>query len=155
MGVFGGLVMVCRYSGDHYHEFWSIICGIMEIRSMIYRIIQYMLPELFHENKAFRGGLPRVTRFQILMVLATMWAFIFALITQSFISIGVNVTTSVIAHALVIGGIIFTKKNLNINYKFDSYHSVGRQRGYTWARDKQGNPYKIALDPNDPGGEHE
>ena len=84
-----------------------------------------------------------------------MWAFIFALITQSFISIGINVTTSVIAHAIVIGGIIFTKKQLGINYKFDSYHSVGRQRGYTWARDKQGNPYKIALDPNDPGGEHE
>jgi hypothetical protein len=121
----------------------------------MYKVVKYMLPELFDEDKAFRGGLPKVTRFQILMVLATMWAFIFALITQGFISIGINVTTSVIAHAIVIGGIIFTKKQLGINYKFDSYHSVGRQRGYTWARDKQGNPYKIALDPNDPGGEHE
>lgn len=121
----------------------------------MYKFVKYVLPELFNEDKAFQGGLPKVTRFQILMVLATMWAFIFALITQSFISIGVNVTTSVIAHALVIGGIIFTRKQLGINYKFDSYHSVGRQRGYTWARDKQGNPYKIALDPNDPGGEHE
>jgi len=121
----------------------------------MYKFVKYLLPELFDEDKAFKGGLPKVTRFQILMVLATMWAFIFALITQSFISIGINVTTSVIAHAIVIGGIIFTKKQLGINYKFDSYHSVGRQRGYTWARDKQGNPYKIALDPNDPGGEHE
>ena len=121
----------------------------------MYKVIRYMLPELFDENKAFQSGLPKVTRFQILMVLATMWAFIFALITQSFISIGVNVTTSVIAHALVIGGIIFTRKNLNVEYRFDNYHSVGRQRGYTWARDKKGNPYKVALDPNDPGGEHE
>ena len=121
----------------------------------MYKFVKYVLPELFDEDKAFKGGLPKVTRIQILMVLATMWAFIFALITQSFISIGINVTTSVIAHAIVIGGIIFTKKQLGINYKFDSYHSVGRQRGYTWARDKQGNPYKIALDPNDPGGEHE
>jgi uncharacterized membrane-anchored protein len=121
----------------------------------MYKVIRYMLPELFDENKAFQAGLPKVTRFQILMVLATMWAFIFALITQSFISIGVNVTTSVIAHALVIGGIIFTRKNLNVEYRFENYHSVGRQRGYTWARDKKGNAYKVALDPNDPGGEHE
>jgi hypothetical protein len=114
-----------------------------------------MLPELFDENRAFQNGLPKVTRFQILMVLATMWAFIFALITQSYISIGWNITTSIIAHALVIGGIIFTRRNLNPNWKFDSYHSVGRQRSYTWARDRQGNPYKVPLDPNDPGGEHE
>jgi hypothetical protein len=124
----------------------------------MYNVLKYLLPELFDEGKAFRhgGGLPKVTRFQILMILATTWAFIFAQMTMTFLHFGVTVTTSVIAHALIIGGIIFTRKSLNgVDYKFDSYHSVGRQRGYTWARDKQGNPYKVSLDPNDPGGEHE
>ena len=27
--------------------------------------------------------------------------------------------------------------------------------GYTWARDKKGMPYKVALPAGDPGGEHE
>ena len=121
----------------------------------MYKVIKYMLPELFNEDKAFQGGLPKVTRFQILMVLATMWAFIFALITQSFISIGVNVTTSVIAHALVIAGIIFTRKSLSTKWQFNSYHSVGRARGYTLGYDKHGKPYKVYYDKNDPGGEHE
>ena len=84
-----------------------------------------MLPELFDEDKAFSAGLPKVTRFQILMVLATMWAFIFALIVVEFIAFGVTVTTSVIAHALVIGGIIFTRKKLN--QRIDGYN--GRAQG--------------------------
>ena len=42
-----------------------------------------------------------------------------------------------------------------INYKFDSYHSAGRTRGFMIGRDKKGNPYKVYFDPNDPGGEHE
>ena len=121
----------------------------------MYNIIKYMLPELFDENTAFKAGLPKVTRFQILMVLATMWAFIFALITQSFISIGINVTTSVIGHALVIGGIIFTRKSLSTKWKFNSYHSIGRARSYTLGYDKHGKPYKVYYDKNDPGGEHE
>ncbi len=91
----------------------------------MYKIIKYMLPELFDEDKAFTGGLPKVTRFQILMILATMWAFIFALIVVEFIAFGVTVTTSVIAHALVIGGIIFTRKKLN--QRIDGYN--GRANG--------------------------
>lgn len=90
----------------------------------MYKIIKYMLPELFDEDKAFTGSLPKVTRFQILMVLATMWAFIFALITAEFIAFGINVTTSVIAHALVIGGIIFTRKKLN--QRIDGYNGRGQ-----------------------------
>jgi uncharacterized membrane-anchored protein len=117
----------------------------------MYKIIKYMLPELFDENTAFNTGLPKVTRFQILMVLATMWAFIFALITQSFISIGINVTTSVIGHALVIGGIIFTRKSLSIKYRFNSYHSSGRARGGMIGYDGT----KVKFDKDDPGGEHE
>ena len=42
------------------------------------KLIKKLLPELFDEDKAFGNTLPKVTRFQILMTLATMWAFIFA-----------------------------------------------------------------------------
>ena len=34
----------------------------------MYKFVKYVLPELFDEDKAFKGGLPKVTRFQILMV---------------------------------------------------------------------------------------
>ena len=89
----------------------------------MYKIIKYLLPELFDEDRAFTAGLPKVTRFQILMVLATMWAFIFALIVAEFIAFGVTVTTSVIAHALIIGGIIFTRRKLN--QRIDGYNGRG------------------------------
>ena len=90
----------------------------------MYSIIKKLLPELFDENKAFNTTLPKVTRFQILMTLATMWAFIFALIVAEFIAFGITVTTSVIAHALVIGGIIFTRKKLN--QRIDGYNGRGQ-----------------------------
>ena len=121
----------------------------------LYKIIRHILPELFNEDKAFKSILPKVTRFQILTILATTWAFIFAQMTMNFLHYGITLTTSIIAHILVIIGIIFTRKSLDTKWNFNDYHSVGRQRGYTWARDKQGNPYKVPLDPNDPGGEHE
>jgi len=90
----------------------------------MYKIIKYMLPELFDEDKAFNNTLPKITRFQILMILAMMWAFIFALMTANFIAFGINVITSVIAHALVIGGIIFTRKKLN--QRVDGYNGRGQ-----------------------------
>jgi len=86
-------------------------------------MIKKLLPELFDENKAFNTTLPKVTRFQILMTLATMWAFIFALIVAEFIAFGITATTSVIAHALVIGGVIFTRKKLN--QRIDGYNGRG------------------------------
>jgi hypothetical protein len=89
----------------------------------MYSIIKKLLPELFDENKAFNTTLPKVTRFQILMTLATMWAFIFALIVAEFIAFGITATTSVIAHALVIGGVIFTRKKLN--QRIDGYNGRG------------------------------
>ena len=89
----------------------------------MYTIIKKLLPELFDDNKAFNTSLPKVTRFQILMTLATMWAFIFALIVAEFIAFGITVTTSVIAHALVIAGIIFKIKKLN--QRIEGYNGRG------------------------------
>ena len=41
-------------------------------------------------------------------------------------------------------------------YKFkEGYHSVNRGRVSVIYRDKYGNPYKVNLPKNDPGGEHD
>jgi hypothetical protein len=57
-----------------------------------------------------------------------------------------------LAHALIIGGIIFTRRSLNgVDYKFNSYHSVGRSRGGMIGYDGS----RVKFDPKDPGGEHE
>ena len=41
-------------------------------------------------------------------------------------------------------------------WRFGSgYHSYGRARGYTLYYDKHGNPKKVYMPENDPGGEHE
>ena len=90
-----------------------------------YQIVEKVSPEVFSDEKNGLQRLPKVVRFQILSVLAVMWAFIFATITAEFIHFGINVTTSIIAHVLVIGGIIFTRKKLNT--RVDGYN--GRMMG--------------------------
>ena len=40
-------------------------------------------------------------------------------------------------------------------YQFGTYHSYGRGRDYVIYRDIFGNPFKVRLPKNDPGGEHE
>jgi hypothetical protein len=90
-----------------------------------YSMVERASPELFDAEKNGLQGLPKVVRFQILTILAVMWAFIFAIITAEFIHFGINVTTSIIAHVLVIGGIIFTRKKLD--HRIDGYN--GRMMG--------------------------
>ena len=90
-----------------------------------YQIVEKTSLELFDAEQNGLQGLPKVVRFQILTILAVMWAFIFATITAEFIHFGINVTTSIIAHILVIGGIIFTRKKLNT--RVDGYN--GRMMG--------------------------
>ena len=94
-------------------------------RPSAYGIVERASPELFDSEQNGLQGLPKVVRFQILTILAVMWAFIFATITAEFIHFGINVTTSIIAHVLVIGGIIFTRKKLNT--RVDGYN--GRMMG--------------------------
>ena len=95
-------------------------------------------------------------RHMVMQVLAFMWALVFSLfVAQNTFLFGV----SALGHVAVIAAIVITVGTFKVAekrpYMFGTYHSVGRQRGYTWARDKKGNPYRVALDPNDPGGEHE
>ena len=88
-----------------------------------YRVVEKASPEVFSDEQNGLQRLPKVVRFQILSVLAIMWAFIFAIITAEFIHFGINVTTSIIAHLLVIGGILFTRRTLNT--RIDGYNGRG------------------------------
>ena len=65
----------------------------------------------------------------------------------------------VIGHIAVIFAMYYTFKQFhnisNNKYRFGTYHSYGRGRDYVIYRDKFGNPFKVRLPKNDPGGEHE
>lgn len=106
---------------DQYNQFDSFDA----IWSEAYRRVEDTSPEVFDHKQNGLQNLPKVVRFQILSVLAVMWAFIFATITAEFIHFGINVTTSIVAHLLVIGGILFTRKTLDT--RIDGYN--GRAQG--------------------------
>ena len=94
------------------------------------------------------------TRHMIMQVLAWMWCITFSLIVGSWTVFGV----SAIGHVILLGAIAITVGTFKVAektpWRFGSYHSYGRTRGYTIAYDKQGVPYKVYFDQNDPGGEH-
>lgn len=95
-------------------------------------------------------------RHMVMQVLAFMWALCFSLfIIDSIWFFGV----SALGHVALIAAVVITVGTFKVAekrpYMFGSYHSVGRQRGYTWARNKKGEMYKVALPSGDPGGEHE
>jgi len=95
-------------------------------------------------------------RHMVMQVLAFMWALCFSLfIIDSVWFFGV----SALGHVALIAAVVITVGTFKVAekrpYMFGSYHSVGRQRGYTWGRDKNGKAFRVPLDPKDPGGEHE
>ena len=94
------------------------------------------------------------TRHMIMQVLAWMWCIVFAILVGSWTAFGI----SAIGHLLLLGAIAITVGTFKVaektKWKFGTYHSYGRSRGYIIHHDKHGNPYKVYLDDNDPGGEH-
>ena len=84
-----------------------------------------------------------------------MWCIAFSLYVGSWYVMGVTFAT----HFLLIAAIAITIATFKISenvYKFrEGYHSANRARGSVIYRDKYGNPYKVALPKNDPGGEHD
>jgi hypothetical protein len=91
----------------------------------------------------------------VLQILAWMWCIAFSLYVGSWYVMGVTFAT----HFLLIAAIALTIATFKISenvYKFkEGYHSANRARGSVIYRDKYGNPYKVALPKNDPGGEHD
>jgi len=109
---------------------------------------------LFDDSKNDMRALPKAVRFQIMTVLSTMWSLIFTLVFWSYSYWGVVLTSSIIAHILVIIGVYYTFKSFMYAQKFtmrnDGYHTQTRSRQNLWVDGE-----KVELDPRDPGGEHE
>lgn len=113
---------------------------------------------LFDDSKNDLRALPKTVRLQLLTVLSFVWSTAFTLFI--FGQIYADVWTGlVVGHVAIICAAYYTFKQFhnvkNQRYQFGGYHSYGRGREYVIMRDKKGNPYKVQLPANDPGGEHE
>ncbi len=94
-------------------------------------------------------------RHMILQILAWMWCVAFSLYVGSWYVLGITFS----AHFLLIAAIALTIATFKISenvYKFkEGYQTANRATGSVIYRDKNGNPYKVKLPKNDPGGEHD
>ena len=113
---------------------------------------------LFDDSKNDLRALPKTVRLQLLTTLSFVWSTAFTL--YFFGQLYAHIWTSlVVGHIAIIFASYYTFKQFHniqkTRYRFGSYHSYGRSRGYVFYRDKHGNPYKVKLPSNDPGGEHE
>ena len=113
---------------------------------------------LFDDSKNDLRALPKTVRLQLLSVLAFVWSTAFTLYFFGLIRPDIC-GSLVIVHLSIIMASYYTFKQFhNVKekkYQFGTYHSYGRGRDYVIYRDKKGNPYKVKLPDNDPGGEHE
>ena len=115
---------------------------------------------LFDDSKNDFRALPKTVRLQLLTVLSFVWSTAFSLYFYGQIYADVW-TGLVLGHVAIILASYFTFKQFHnisqkkFSYKFGTYHSYGRGRDYVIYRDKHGNPFKVKLPDNDPGGEHE
>ena len=112
---------------------------------------------LFDDSKNDLRSLPKTVRLQILSVLSFVWSTAFTLFFYGQIYVDVW-TGLVVGHIALIFAVYFTFKQFhNVSKKKYNwgYHTYGRGREYVIMRDKFGNPYKVKLPENDPGGEHE
>ena len=113
---------------------------------------------LFDDSKNDLRALPKTVRLQLLTVLSFMWSTAFTLYFFGLMRPDIW-GSLVIGHIAVIFAMYYTFKQFHnakeIEYKFGTYHSYGRGRDYVIYRDKFGNPFKVRLPKNDPGGEHE
>ena len=113
---------------------------------------------LFDDSKNDLRALPKTVRLQLLSVLSFIWSTAFTLFFFGLLRPDVW-GSLVIGHIAMIFASYYTFKQFhnvkNNKYKFGTYHSYSRAREYVIYRDKSGNPYKVKLPKEDPGGEHE
>tara|TARA_B100001057_G_C22223147_1_gene709059 strand:+ start:45 stop:419 length:375 start_codon:yes stop_codon:yes gene_type:complete len=113
---------------------------------------------LFDDSKNDLRALPKTVRLQLLSVLSFVWSTAFTLFFWGQLYADVW-TGLVVGHIAILFAMYFTFKqfhNAKTNkYKFGTYHSYSRSREYVIYRDKFGNPFKVKLPKEDPGGEHE
>ena len=89
----------------------------------------------------------------VMQLLAWMWCIIFSMYLGSIVAFGI----SALLHAILIAGVAVTvatfetaKRRPDLFKLRPGYHSVSRTRQTMWI-----NGQRVALDPRDPGGEHE
>jgi len=113
---------------------------------------------LFDDSKNDLRALPKTVRLQLLSVLSFVWSTAFTLYFYGQIYADVW-TGLVVGHIAIIFAVYYTFKQFhNVKskkYRFGTYHSYSRAREYVIYRDKFGNPFKVKLPKEDPGGEHE
>lgn len=112
---------------------------------------------LFDDTKNDLRALPKTVRLQILTTLSFVWSTAFTIYVWGILHPEIW-TALVVGHIAVIMAAYYTFKQFHKikKYRFgEGYHSYGRGREYVIYRDKKGNPYKVRLDKNDPGGEHD
>ena len=113
---------------------------------------------LFDDSKNDLRSLPKTVRLQLLSVLSFVWSTAFTLYFFGLMRPDVW-GSLVVGHIALIMAMYYTFKQFhNVKekrYQFGTYHSYGRGRDYVIYRDKFGNPFKVRLPKNDPGGEHE
>ncbi len=113
---------------------------------------------LFDDTKNDLRALPKVVRLQILTVLSFVWSTAFTLYVWGILHPEIW-TGLIVGHIALILAVYYTFKQFHDlkseKYRFGTYHSYSRAREYVIYRDKFGNPYKVKLPKEDPGGEHE
>ncbi len=102
--------------------------------------------------------LPKTVRLQLLTVLSFVWSTAFTLFIWGLMRPDIWAGL-VLGHVAVLMATYYTFKQFhdikNNKYRFGTYHSYSRAREYVIYRDKFGNPFKVKLPKDDPGGEHE
>jgi 4-hydroxybenzoate polyprenyltransferase len=112
---------------------------------------------LFDDSKNDLRALPKTVRLQLLSVLSFVWSTAFTLFFWGQLYADVW-TGLVVGHIAILFAMYFTFKqfhNVKKNKYNWGYHSYGRGREYVIYRDKFGNPFRVDLPKDDPGGEHE
>ena len=112
---------------------------------------------LFDDSKNDLRALPKTVRLQLLSVLSFVWSTAFTLFFWGQLYADVW-TGLVVGHIAILFAMYFTFKqfhDVKKNKYHWGYHSYGRGREYVIYRDKFGNPFRVDLPKDDPGGEHE
>jgi len=113
---------------------------------------------LFDDTKNDLRSLPKTVRLQLLTVLSFVWSTAFTLFIWGLMRPDIWAGL-VLGHVAVLMATYYTFKQFhdikNNKYRFGTYHSYSRAREYVIYRDKFGNPFKVKLPKDDPGGEHE
>jgi len=111
-----------------------------------------MFKLIMDENYNPLSVIPRLKAHYIMQTLAFVWSVAFGFYVSSFFLFSL----SAVAHVLLILACVYTygifngaRKNTGFDLR-PGYHSVNRTRQHMWV-----NGQRIALDSNDPGGEHQ